>query len=170
MAPLRRREDRMRSRQRRSSVTDECCFPRWPFIDRLSRDRPGAWPASASSSCARRCDRPSHVPAETPRWARIIFVCPWELLAQGIALRAAGALMFEEIEQIARNVEELEKSRHELAQRLRFNSGKVVFSEAFEKEMFYPVQSGCVVCSVAAVDGGILSEEFHGFDLLIGRK
>jgi hypothetical protein len=22
-------------RQRRSSVTDECCFPRWPFMDRL---------------------------------------------------------------------------------------------------------------------------------------
>jgi len=25
----------MRSRQRRSSVTDEYCFPRWPFLDRL---------------------------------------------------------------------------------------------------------------------------------------
>jgi len=81
-----------------------------------------------------------------------------------------GALMFEEIEEIARNVEEMEKSRSELAQRLRFNSGKIAFTEAFEREMFYPVKSEGVNCSVAAVDGGILSEEFHGFDLLIGRS
>lgn len=78
--------------------------------------------------------------------------------------------MFEEIEEIAKNVEQLEKSRHELASRLRFNSGKILFSEAFEKEMIMPVKSECVDCTVAAVDGGLNGEEFHGFDLLIGRS
>lgn len=70
---------------------------------------------------------------------------------------------------IAEKIAASEKSRSELAQRLRFNSGKMEYAETLEKELHYPVPVSQVEGKVAAVDAGIAGEELHGFDFLVMR-
>jgi hypothetical protein len=77
--------------------------------------------------------------------------------------------MFEEIDRIASQLAKMEEVRSELAKRMRFNSGKIDFGAAFEKELIRKVEKIQVNCKVAAVDGGITAQEFHAFDLLLGR-
>ncbi|MDE1798710.1 MAG: DNA double-strand break repair nuclease NurA [Candidatus Micrarchaeota archaeon] len=56
-----------------------------------------------------------------------------------------------------------------LAARLRFNSGKIQYSEALESDLIYPVPPRTPDGTFAAVDGGLGTQEFHGLDLLVLR-
>jgi hypothetical protein len=56
-----------------------------------------------------------------------------------------------------------------LAARLRFNSGKIQYSEALESDLIYPVTPRPPDGVFAAVDGGLGGYEFHGLDLLVLR-
>lgn len=73
------------------------------------------------------------------------------------------------LNEIARQIAEAESTRQELAKRLRFNSGKMQYEETLEKNLHYPVAAVPVNGKVAAVDGGIVGEELHGFDFLLMR-
>ncbi|MEM4633926.1 MAG: DNA double-strand break repair nuclease NurA [Candidatus Anstonellaceae archaeon] len=77
--------------------------------------------------------------------------------------------MLEWLDHIARKIEQSESSRAELAKRLRFNSGKVVYPETLEENLFYPVSPIAVQGKIAAVDSSIAGEELHGFDFLLMR-
>lgn len=77
--------------------------------------------------------------------------------------------MLEKLRRIAENIKRVEGERKELAGRIRYNSGKVVFPEALEKELVIPVNNVEVDGSVVGVDGGLLAQEFHGIDLLLTR-
>ncbi len=77
--------------------------------------------------------------------------------------------MFENFESIVREIEELEGSRRILAERLRFNSGKILYKESLERDLVIPVKPSKADGCIAAVDGGLLFEEFHGVDLLVSR-
>jgi len=78
--------------------------------------------------------------------------------------------MLDGLESIANRIAQTEKSRAELAKRLRFNSGKVEFPETLEQGLYYPVKQVGVEGAIAAVDSGIAGEELHGFDLLLMRS
>jgi hypothetical protein len=73
------------------------------------------------------------------------------------------------LDEIAEQIASTEAQRAELAKRLRFNSGKIEYPETLERELVLPVQPVQVQGTVAAVDGGIVGEELHGFDLLLMR-
>ncbi len=77
--------------------------------------------------------------------------------------------MPDRLAEIAEQIASTEKAREELAKRLRFNSGKMEYPETLERELVLPVQSISVEGTIAAVDGGIVGEELHGFDLLLMR-
>ncbi|VVC02501.1 NurA domain protein [Candidatus Burarchaeum australiense] len=87
---------------------------------------------------------------------------------------------------IAERIRSAEDERKKLAAELR--ASKAQYAHALEKELVYPItlrapegshsaQSGMEPLSrsagkeggVCAVDGGLLAQEFHGFDLLLGR-
>jgi hypothetical protein len=71
--------------------------------------------------------------------------------------------------EIARQIADAQGTRQELARRLRFNSGKIHYEETLENELHRPVKAVPVEGRVAAVDGGIVGEELHGFDFLLMR-
>jgi len=73
------------------------------------------------------------------------------------------------LSEIADRIAQTEKSRAELAKRLRFNSGKMEYAETLEKELVYPVSPVSVDGTFAATDSGIVGEELHGFDFLLLR-
>lgn len=75
----------------------------------------------------------------------------------------------QDLQHIAESIAASEKQRAELAQRLRFNSGKMEYAETLEKELHYPVSLTQIDGSIAAVDAGIVGEELHGFDFLVMR-
>lgn len=71
--------------------------------------------------------------------------------------------------QLARDYIEREKGWQTLAERLRFNAGKITYPEAFEGDLIFPVEAAKPNSVFAAVDGGLGDREFHGVDLVIGR-
>ena len=75
-----------------------------------------------------------------------------------------------DLENIAQRIAASQRERSELAKRLRFNSGKIEYSETLEKELYYPVEKTLIEGKVAAVDSGIVGEELHGFDFLLMRS
>ena len=77
--------------------------------------------------------------------------------------------MPDRLSEIAAQIASTERAREELAQRLRFNSGKVEYSETLERELVHKVQVVPVDGTMAAVDGGIVGEELHGFNFLLMR-
>jgi len=77
--------------------------------------------------------------------------------------------MLEKLRGIAEGIKRAEGEREELAGRMRYNSGKVVFPEALERELVIPVGNAEVNGKVVGVDGGLLAQEFHGIDLLLTR-
>jgi hypothetical protein len=78
--------------------------------------------------------------------------------------------MLEGLESIADRIARTESARAELAKRLRFNSGKVVYPETLEEGLYCPVAQQEVQGAIAAVDSGIAGEELHGFDFLLMRS
>jgi len=78
-------------------------------------------------------------------------------------------LMPDRLAEIAAQIASTEKARAELAQRLRFNSGKIEYSETLERELVHKVALVPVDGTIAAVDGGIVGEELHGFNFLLMR-
>jgi len=77
--------------------------------------------------------------------------------------------MPDRLAEIASQIASTEHAREELAGRLRFNSGKMEYSETLERELIHKVPVMSVDCTVAAVDGGIVGEELHGFNFLLMR-
>ena len=78
--------------------------------------------------------------------------------------------MLDGLSEIAEKIRSTEEGRRELAQRLRFNSGKMEYSETLERELVIPVQAIPVEGKIAAVDSGIVGEELHGFNFLLLRS
>jgi len=77
--------------------------------------------------------------------------------------------MPDRLAEIADQIASTEKARAELARRLRFNSGKMEYPETLERELVHKVATIEVDGKIAAVDGGIVGEELHGFDFLLMR-
>jgi len=75
--------------------------------------------------------------------------------------------MLNELKQAAEYVVSLNRQRAEKAMALR-ESGEV-FKEALEKEIAIPVEKAEINMTIAANDGGLLSKELHGADILLGR-
>ncbi|VVB66216.1 NurA domain protein [Candidatus Gugararchaeum adminiculabundum] len=75
--------------------------------------------------------------------------------------------MYERLAEIVKGIEELERQRGELSERLRSKSE--LFPEALEKELTKKIEPKKLNLKVAAVDGGLLAQEFHGFDLVVAR-
>jgi hypothetical protein len=77
--------------------------------------------------------------------------------------------MPDRLSEIAAQIASTERAREELARRLRFNSGKMEYSETLERELVHKVAPVAVDGAIAAVDGGIIGEELHGFNFLLMR-
>ncbi len=70
--------------------------------------------------------------------------------------------------EIAENIKQIESSRRLLASSLRATS-ETVFPEALEKNLIHAVSTIDFNGSVCAVDGGLLAQEYQGFDLILSR-
>ena len=77
--------------------------------------------------------------------------------------------MPDRLSEIAAQIASTERAREDLARRLRFNSGKMEYSETLERELVNKVAQVKVDGTIAAVDGGIAGEELHGFNFLLMR-
>ena len=76
--------------------------------------------------------------------------------------------MHEKLAELLDNMKELEERRSKLANRMR-EENREVYPEALEKNLIHNVESVELNCRVAAVDGGLAAQEFHGFDLVLTR-
>ncbi|MEM3555417.1 MAG: DNA double-strand break repair nuclease NurA [Candidatus Micrarchaeia archaeon] len=76
--------------------------------------------------------------------------------------------MHEKLAELINRMDELERKRAELAEKLR-EEGREVYPEALEKGLIHKVEPVELNCRVAAVDGGLGAQEFHGFDLVLTR-
>lgn len=70
--------------------------------------------------------------------------------------------------EIINHIKELDDKRERLAKRLR-EEGREVYPEALERKLIHPVEPIELNCRIAAVDGGLGAQEFHGFDLVLTR-
>ncbi|MBI4399660.1 DNA double-strand break repair nuclease NurA [Candidatus Micrarchaeota archaeon] len=73
----------------------------------------------------------------------------------------------EKLFEIANRIAKLEEERKSLAQTLR--NQEFTLADSLEKDLFCKAQKIPLNCDVGAVDGGLLAQEFHGFDLLLVR-
>src|SRR3989344_4913523 len=71
------------------------------------------------------------------------------------------------MDEIAESIRGLEAERRKLAGELRGSDGH--YAHALEKELVYSIEERAPEGGVCAVDGGLLAQEFYGFDLLLGR-
>ncbi len=71
------------------------------------------------------------------------------------------------MDEIAESIRGIEAERKRLAAGLR--SSRAHYKQALEKELIYAVKEQIPEGGVCAVDGGLLAQEFYGFDLLLGR-
>jgi len=76
--------------------------------------------------------------------------------------------MHDKLVELVNRMDELERGRAELARKLR-EDGREVYPEALEKGLIHKVEPTELNCRVAAVDGGLGAQEFHGFDLVLTR-
>jgi len=76
--------------------------------------------------------------------------------------------MHRSLAEIVDSIKELEERREVLARKLR-EEGREVYPDALEKGLIHRVEPVELSCSVAAVDGGLAAQEFHGFDLVLTR-
>lgn len=76
--------------------------------------------------------------------------------------------MREKLAEIAESIKQLESSRKQLASSLR-ETKEAVFPDALEKQLIHRVSPIVFNGSVCAVDGGLLAQEFQGFDLVLSR-
>ncbi|MFH1285221.1 MAG: DNA double-strand break repair nuclease NurA [Candidatus Micrarchaeota archaeon] len=73
-----------------------------------------------------------------------------------------------QIQEIISRINKLESERESLASLLRADA-TLLFPDAYERELVKPVAQPQLNCKVAAVDGGLLAQEFHGCDLVLSR-
>ena len=76
--------------------------------------------------------------------------------------------MRERIREIAESITRLDDARKTIAEGMR-EKGIDVLPDALERGMIHTVALKPIGLKIAAVDGGILAQEFHGFDLLMTR-
>ncbi|MDD5317663.1 MAG: DNA double-strand break repair nuclease NurA [Candidatus ainarchaeum sp.] len=76
--------------------------------------------------------------------------------------------MRERLREIAESITRLDEERKTTAAGLREKNVQVL-PDALERGLVHPVGSGLRDLKIAAVDGGLLAQEFHGFDLLMTR-
>jgi uncharacterized protein (UPF0335 family)/disulfide oxidoreductase YuzD len=76
--------------------------------------------------------------------------------------------MGEGLEQIILSIAKLEEERKELAEKLRGSSIEI-FPDALERGLIHKIDKKEINAKIAAVDGGLLAQEFHGFDLVLSR-
>lgn len=76
--------------------------------------------------------------------------------------------MRERLAEIAENIRQLEADRRVLAESLRGTS-EASFQDALEKNLIHIVSPLQFSGSVCAVDGGLLAQEYQGFDLVLSR-
>ena len=77
--------------------------------------------------------------------------------------------LHDELLNLARDYLANQEQWSSIAQRLRFNLGKITYPEALEADLLYVVKPLPPDGTFAAVDGGLGTEEFHGLDLLVLR-
>jgi hypothetical protein len=71
------------------------------------------------------------------------------------------------MDEIAERIAGAEKDRAKLAAEIRASGAH--YSKALEHELVYPVEARVASGKMCAVDGGLLAQEFYGFDLLLSR-
>jgi len=76
--------------------------------------------------------------------------------------------MQERIRELAEQIKKTEQARESLANATREKNIEVL-PDALERGLVHEVKPSMVNCSVAAVDGGLLAQEFQGFDLILVR-
>jgi hypothetical protein len=76
--------------------------------------------------------------------------------------------MHDNLAELIDSIKELESKRAEFAKKLR-EEEREVYPEALEKNLIHKVEPIELNCKVAAVDGGLAAQEFHGFDLVLTR-
>jgi len=76
--------------------------------------------------------------------------------------------MHERLAELIDNMKQLEERRAALASELR-RQNRDLYPEALEKNLIHVVEPVELNCKVAAVDGGLAAQEFHGFDLVLTR-
>lgn len=76
--------------------------------------------------------------------------------------------MRERIREIAESIAKLDDERKTIAEGMRERNIEVL-PDAMERGMVLPIPSSPLTASVAAVDGGLLAQEFHGFDLIMTK-
>lgn len=75
--------------------------------------------------------------------------------------------MLEELRSAAKHIFEITSKTREEA--LKIRNSNILIKEALEKEIFKKVEKKEITGLVCAVDGGLLAQEMHGVDLIIGR-
>jgi hypothetical protein len=76
--------------------------------------------------------------------------------------------MYERIAEIAKNIARLEEEKKQAAEALRSHEEEI-YPDALERKLLRKVESMEISSSIAAVDGGLLAQEFHGLDLVVTR-
>jgi uncharacterized protein (UPF0335 family) len=76
--------------------------------------------------------------------------------------------MRQKLREIAESISRLDEERKTIACGMRGRAIDVL-PDALERGMVLPVAPAPLDFSVAAVDGGLLAQEFHGFDMLLTR-
>jgi hypothetical protein len=76
--------------------------------------------------------------------------------------------MRERIREIAESITRLDDARKTIAEGMR-EKGIDVLPDALERGMIHTVALKPIGLKIAAVDGGLLAQEFHGFDLIMSR-
>jgi len=71
------------------------------------------------------------------------------------------------MDEIAERIKGVEGERQKLAFELR--ASKAQYKHALERELVYSIDERAPEGGVCAIDGGLLAQEFYGFDLLLGR-
>jgi hypothetical protein len=75
--------------------------------------------------------------------------------------------MLDKLRAAAEHMDGIHKKIRESAASVR--SSNAIFPEALERQLLLPVAAAPVNGSVCAIDGGLLSQELHGIDLVIGK-
>lgn len=76
--------------------------------------------------------------------------------------------MRDRIREIAESIAKLDEERKTIAEGMRERKIDVL-PDALERSMIIPAPASPLSASVGAVDGGLLAQEFHGFDLIMAK-
>lgn len=73
-----------------------------------------------------------------------------------------------ELSEVADTIKSSEEKIRKLAEKFRKSDSRSI-KGALDNELFLPVKTGKIDYPVCAVDGGLLSERFHGSDIAMGK-